>query len=235
MDPHLGVLLERQTEKRGETMSAGNGSNIETRKSSGRITFATLLAGVALLASTVHGQATNPGSPTYSQAAASPSVGRVLDREISTVEKDAIDAAEAMPADKYDFSPRSLNIPGSKYDDVRTFGELVKHLATANYVIWGPIAGEKPPSSITGPNGPAAMKSKAEIVQFLKDSFAVGHRAASALNTENLFEPTKIQGAPAPRLYAATLPIWHSEDMYGQIVEYLRMNGIVPPASVTGP
>jgi hypothetical protein len=90
------------------------------------------------------GRAANPasGQPPAQQAAPAPSIRGIVDREVSTVEGDVVPAAEAMPEDKYDFSPRSLNIPGSSYDNVRTFGELVKHLATANYVIWSQIAGE---------------------------------------------------------------------------------------------
>jgi hypothetical protein len=187
------------------------------------------------LAVAVQGQEANqtPAQPPAQQAAPTPTISGVVDREVSAVEQDVVAAAEAMPADKYDFSPRSLNIPGSSYDNVRTFGGLVKHLATANYVIWSGIAGEKPPASITGPNGPDSMKSKADIVEFLKDSFALGHRAAKAVTSDNLLEPVQLLQRKAPLLYAMSLALWHSTDMYGQIVEYLRMNGIVPPASRT--
>jgi hypothetical protein len=78
------------------------------------------------------------------------------------------------------------------------------------------------------------MKSKAEIVQYVKDSFALGHRAANAMTPENLTQTTvQLRGGKAPLLFAMSVGLWHSEDMYGQIVEYLRMNGIVPPASRT--
>ena len=61
-----------------------------------------------------------------------------MEREISTIEKQVVDAAEAMPEDKFNFSPESLNIPGGEYKGVRTFAVQVKHVATSNYFIWSP-------------------------------------------------------------------------------------------------
>jgi uncharacterized damage-inducible protein DinB len=76
------------------------------------------------------------------------------------------------------------------------------------------------------------MKAKAEIISFLKDSFAFGHKSVATLNSSNLVEPiTSSSGRPTTRLFLATFAAAHAFDHYGQIVEYLRMNGIVPPAS----
>ena len=116
----------------------------------------------------------------------------VVDRQVSHYEKNVVEAAEAMPADKFDFTPASLNIPGAAYKDVRTFAQLVKHTATANYRLWTNITGEKMPENIKGPNGPDELKTKAEIIQFLKDSFAVGHRAAKTLTAQNALEETAV-------------------------------------------
>ena len=74
-----------------------------------------------------------------------PTIASAIDREISIVEKEIVEAAEAMPEDKFDFSPEKLNIPGSDYKGVRTFGEQLKHVAASNYLIWSPITGEKAP------------------------------------------------------------------------------------------
>jgi hypothetical protein len=79
-----------------------------------------------------------------------------------------------MPEDKFDFSPEKLNLPDSDYKGVRTFGEQLKHIAASNYLIWSPIAGEKPPDTVNDDNGPGNMKAKAEIIKFVKDSFAFG-------------------------------------------------------------
>jgi hypothetical protein len=160
-----------------------------------------------------------------------PSISGVVDREVSSYERLIVGVAEAMPEDKYNFTPASLNIPGAAFKDVRTFAQLIKHTATANYFYWGAATGEKPPESIKGPNGPDELTSKAQIVQFLKDSFAVGHRAAKMITPENALEMVQFRTQNMPRLFAATNAVIHCGDEYGQMVEYLRMNGIVPPAS----
>jgi hypothetical protein len=181
---------------------------------------------------------TTPAAPTASpapQAQASPAApatfASLVDRQVSTYEKNVVEAAEAMPAEKYDFSPASLKIPGSAYSDVRTFGQLVKHTATANYRLWTNVTGEKMPENIKGTNGPDELKTKAEIIQFLKDSFAAGHRAAKAITAQNALEETPWFRGTAPRLFVASAAVIHAADEYGQMIEYLRMNGIVPPAS----
>jgi len=181
---------------------------------------------------------TKPATPAASpapQAQASPAppatFASLVDRQVSSYEKLVVEAAEAMPADKFDFTPASLKIPGSAYSDVRTFATLVKHTATANFRFWTTLTGEKMPENIKGPNGPDELKTKTEIIQFLKDSFAVGHRAAKSLTPENALEQVPFRNSTAPRLYLATTTVIHAADEYGQMVEYLRMNGIVPPAS----
>lgn len=152
-----------------------------------------------------------------------------MDREISTIEKQIVDVAEAMPEDKYNFSPESLKIPGSDYKGVRTFAVQVKHVAASNYFLWSSLTGEKIPENIKDGNGPADLKTKAEIIQFLKDSFALGHRAAATLTSENILQTP--EHSKSSRLHLATFGVAHAYDHYGQMVEYLRMNGIVPPAS----
>jgi uncharacterized damage-inducible protein DinB len=152
-----------------------------------------------------------------------------VDREISTVEKQIVEAAEAMPEDKFNFSPDNLNIPGSEYKGVRTFAVQVKHVASSNYFIWSPLTGDKVPESIKDGNGPTDLKSKADIIKFLKDSFALGHKAAATLTAENMLQTAG--NGKSTRLHLAEFGVAHAYDHYGQMVEYLRMNGIVPPAS----
>ena len=195
----------------------------------------TLCAAVAALGqSSTATPAAKPATPAP-QAQASPAppatYASLVDRQVSTYEKNVVDAAEAMPADKFDFSPASLNIPGSSYKDVRTFAQLVKHTATANYRLWTNVTGEKMPDNIKNGNGPDELKTKAEIIQFLKDSFAVGHRAAKSLTAENALEEIAWFRGTAPRLFVASAAVIHAADEYGQMVEYLRMSGVVPPAS----
>ncbi len=152
-----------------------------------------------------------------------------MDREISSIEKQILDIAEAMPEEKFNFSPESLNILGANYKGVRTFAVQLRHVAASNYFIWSPLTGDKLPEGLKDGNGPENLKTKAEITQFLKDSFALGHKAAATLTTENMLQnPGK---SKSTRLRLATFGVAHAFDHYGQMVEYLRMNGIVPPAS----
>lgn len=183
------------------------------------------------------GSSTPPPSSSAPQAQQSqqppPTIASSIDRQISTIEKEVVEAAEAMPEDKFNFSPEGLNLQGSSYKGVRTFALQVRHIATANYAFWCPLTGDPLPAGITGPNGPENLTTKAQIIQFLKDSYAIGHKAAATLNANNLVEPLAMAGRPnkVPRLYLATFAVAHAFDHYGQMVEYLRMNGIVPPAS----
>jgi DinB family protein len=175
------------------------------------------------------------GTGCFAQApAATPpaSVGAAIDREIGLVERQIVAAVEAMPEDKFNFSPENLDLKGSNFKGVYTFAGLVKHLAAANYFLWGGAGGDKIPAVITGIKGPESMTSRAEIIQLLKDSFASGHHAAAALTPENSLDMVSGPGGnKVPRVFALTFGAVHAFDEYGQMEEYLRMNGIVPPAS----
>jgi DinB superfamily len=177
------------------------------------------------------GQEARSGAAAGSAQAqqAPPTIASMVERQISGIEKQITDAAEAMPEEKFNFSPEGLNIAGSDYKGVRTFALEVKHVAASNYALWSAVTGEKIPDDYRGGNGPENLKSKAEILKFLKDSFAMGHKAAATLTTENMLQAG--EGIKAPRLHLATFGVAHAYDHYGQMVEYLRMNGIVPPAS----
>jgi hypothetical protein len=172
-----------------------------------------------------------PAPPAQTAPAPPSTFAALVERQVSAYEKNVVGAAEAMPEDKFNFTPASLNIQGSAYSDVRTFAQLIKHTAAANYRFWTTLTGEKMPENIKGANGPDELKTKAEIIQFLKDSFAVGHRAAKTLTPENALEQVQFFNGTVPRIYLATATVIHDADEYGQMVEYLRMNGIVPPAS----
>ncbi len=170
------------------------------------------------------------GAESEAQAQSSqPSLASAVDREISAVEKQILEAAEAMPEAKFNFSPETLNIPGDDYKGVRSFAVQVRHIASSNYFLWSPLTGDPVPASIKDGNGPADVKTKAEILKFLRDSFALGHKAAATLTPQNMLEPPA--GTKSTRLHLAEFAVAHAYNHYGQMVEYLRMNGIVPPAS----
>lgn len=182
----------------------------------------------ALLAISLLASASFAGAPTQPLPPPT-SLASMVDREISAVEQQLLDAAEAMPDDKFNFTPESLTISGDDYKGVRSFAVQVKHVASSNYLIWSPITGDAVPAAIKDGNGPADIKTKAEILKFLKDSFALGHKAAATLTPENMLQP--VGKGKSARLHLAEFGVAHAYDHYGQMVEYLRMNGIVPPAS----
>ena len=171
--------------------------------------------------------------PQAQQSQPPPTVASAVDREITAIEKQIVDIAEAMPKDKFNFSPESLNIPGSDYKGVRSFAVQVKHVAASNFFIWSALTGDKLPEGLKDGNGPENLKTKADIIKFLKESFALGHKAAAILTTENMLLAP--EHSKSTRLRLATFGVAHAYDHYGQMVEYLRMNGIVPPASRVKP
>jgi uncharacterized damage-inducible protein DinB len=192
-------------------------------------TFPLLLA--ISITVTALGQATKPAAPANSPQGQqpAPTLASTVDRQITSIEKQVLDAAEAMPESKFNFTPESLNIPGANYKEVRTFAQQVRHIAASNYAIWWHLTGDKFPADYMGGNGPENLKTKADILKFLKDSFALGHKAAATLTNENMLQTA--ENSKSSRLQLATFGVAHAFDHYGQMVEYLRMNGIVPPAT----
>jgi len=192
-----------------------------------------LIAALSVAAASAHAQGATSSPAGASASPSTPAtIASAIDREISLAEKEVVEAAEAMPESKFDFSPEKLNISGSDYKGVRTFGQQLKHVAASNYLIWSPITGEKAPDTANDGKGPDNMTAKADIIKYLKDSFAFGHKAVATLNDSNLVQPIiRNNRPPTTRLFLATFAAAHAFDHYGQLVEYLRMNGIVPPAS----
>jgi hypothetical protein len=181
-----------------------------------------LFASVLLLASTGLCQAQDAKPADHR------TVAQVLDRSVTGVENEFVPAADAMPEDKYSFVPTNGEFKG-----VRSFAQQVKHVAAVNYLVGAAILEEKPPVDLGSENGPDSLKTKADIVKFLKDSFAYAHKAVGTINDGNLLSPIKspFGEGMTTRLGMATLIVGHCFDHYGQMVEYLRMNSIVPPAS----
>ena len=154
--------------------------------------------------------------------------GDALSGLLYIVESEFVGAADAMPEDKYSFAPTSGEFKG-----VRTFAEQVKHVAAVNYVFGSAVLGEKPPVDTGGESGPDSIKSKAEIMKFLKDSFVYLHKSLSSITASNELDQLALFDGQlkAARTGVGAFACAHPMDHYGQIVEYLRMNGIVPPAS----
>ena len=145
-------------------------------------------------------------------------------------EKVIVSAADAMPADKYGFAPTDGEFKG-----VRTFGQMAKHLAATNYILAAAAFGEEPPTDAGDELGPEAVKTKDEILRYLKGSFVNLDKAIEAIGQNGT--PVKsspispLKSTEATRLALVVESLVHAFDHYGQMVEYLRMNGVVPPAS----
>ena len=179
-------------------------------------------------------KASRSTGPNSAQADAGPprpalptTLAAAVDREISRVEEQVLAAAEAMPEDRFDFTPERLRLTGSAYQGVRTFAVQVRHIAASNYFLWSPLTGERLPEGLKDGEGPAELRSRAEILAFLRRSFELGHRAAATLTPDNMLQPA----GSSTRLQRATFAVAHGFDHYGQMIEYLRMNGIIPPAT----
>lgn len=167
--------------------------------------------------------------PAQGNQAARPAPGTAMspsqtyDKLLSGMEKEFVDAAEAMPEDKYSFAPAATQ---GEFKGVRTFGEQVKHVAEVNgYFFHDP---SKP--MVDNRAEIEKLKTKAEIVKALKDSFAQAHAYVAGITPENAFVWT----GNGTRAGMSAFGIAHMMDHYGQMVVYLRMNGIVPPASRGG-
>jgi hypothetical protein len=143
-----------------------------------------------------------------------------------------VPAADAMPEDRYSFTPGSGECKG-EFKGVRTFAEQVKHFAAANFQLGSLTLGEKPPHGERGEAAPESIQTKAQIMDYLKGSFAYLHRAAAAIDEKNAADPIELRGRKngGTRVGFLVDAIAHSQNHYGQMVEYLRMNGIVPPSS----
>ena len=164
-------------------------------------------------------------SLTFAQSA-----GDTYDRSLKGPESEVVSLAEAMPESALNFVPK-----GDAFATSRTFAQQVKHIAYVNYMVAAALLGEKNPSE-TGKNenGPNDVVTKAQVVKYLKDSFAYCHKAMATITNANVMEPVPDAfdaKRKTPRLAQANVILWHTFDHYGQMVIYSRLNNVVPPAS----
>jgi hypothetical protein len=167
-------------------------------------------------------------------AADTPTVGQTLDSQFRQAEREIVGLVEAMPADKMDFAPTNSQIPGSEFTGVRTFGQQAKHLATYIYMLSSAVLEQKPPIEIgTGDAGPDSVRTKEQIVDYMKGAFAFGHKALQSITEKNEMDqvPGPFPGSKMARIAAGVFMMYHNFDHYGQMVVYARMNGVIPPAS----
>jgi uncharacterized damage-inducible protein DinB len=179
--------------------------------------------------------ASQPQEPTAAEMSKKETVASALLRGLQYQEYEVRSAAEAMPEEKYGYRPAEGKFKNEKPEfgpaEVRTFAEQVKHVACSNFGFAAELDGQKPPEACDK-GGPSPAKTKKELLIYVRDSFAAIRKSLGAIDTKNMFDP--IEGpyaGPNTRLGLATVVIWHSADHYGQMLLYLRENGVVPPAS----
>ncbi len=131
-------------------------------------------------------------------------------------------AAEKMPGGEYAFRPDPA---------ARSFGEILGHIADANYLFCSSVLGE----SNLSPNIEKTKTTKAELASALRDAFAYCNRAYSALNDENAHDTVKAFGQERNRLGVLWFNASHNLEHYGNLVVYMRTKGIVPPSSEPKP
>jgi hypothetical protein len=187
-----------------------------------------LVLGASSLAATAQMAMGASGPPAGTIAAPA----KAVDSTLSLIELEMMGVVKTMPADKFGFAPSAaIFVPGqtTQFATVRTFAEQATHVAQANYFFYQAVSGLKPDVDVAAIG---KMTKKEDVVAALGGSFAFGHKAIATLTAANAFEVVAI---PEPGFYTrATLAqfgVSHANDHYGQMVEYLRMNGLVPPAS----
>jgi uncharacterized damage-inducible protein DinB len=176
------------------------------------------------------GMPANPSGENHGGMLDAGAEKRALQIFLKSVEKQIVSAADAMPAVKYGFAPEEGEFKG-----VRSFGQQVKHLAATNHILAAAALGEETPADAGDEAGPESVRSKPEILKYLNESFAHLGRAIDAIGEKGLgVKSSPISPMPAKattRLGLTVEALIHAFNHYGQMVEYLRMNGVVPPGS----
>ena len=150
----------------------------------------------------------------------------VLNKHMDWMEQSFMPAAEAMPQDRFFWAPKN-----GEFQGVRSFAEQIVHVAKVNFALSAAILGEQPSAEAVPSSETSSMRSAA--LRYLKASFAYTHKALSSITEDNAKLPIKhpLFDMVTTRMGLGIVAIAHPFNHYGQIVEYLRMNNIVPPAS----
>jgi hypothetical protein len=190
---------------------------------------------LACLATTASAQDQTQHRPTSLELSRDETPAKAILRTLEFQQYGVRSAAEAMPEDKWDFRPASGMFKSEKPEfgpgEVRTFREQVKHVACANFAFAAELDGATPPAGCDK-DGPSPAHTRAELLTYLRDSYAALDKSINAMTVKNMYDPMSGPYAtPNTRLGLAGICIWHNADHYGQMVLYLRLNGIVPPSS----
>lgn len=161
-------------------------------------------------------------SMSQAQAGSTTTPAQVVNQLLGMVEGELVPLAEAMPADKYNFAPTNGDFKG-----VRTFADQVRHVTGANYYMFGRASSIKPTNMPDLKN----LKTKEQLVDALKQSYVFAHRAIDTLTPQNALQTIKPLDGINTRAGVMVFAVVHMNDHFGQMVEYARMNGVIPPSS----
>src|SRR4051812_26460611 len=138
-------------------------------------------------------------------------LAQAFDAQVSMIEREVLGLAQKMPADKYDFAPKTGTPPAGTFDGVRTFALQVRHLSTVMYQLSSQILGEQNPVDMgADENGSNALRTKEQIVKYLQDAIAYAHKAMRSITPQNA----------STRAGSAAFLGAHTYDHYGQMVVY---------------
>ena len=160
-----------------------------------------------------------------SQAQAAPPANPITASEkglYSFVSNAAVGAAQKMPEENYSFKPTP---------EVRSFGQLVGHLADASYMFCSQASGEANPSK----DIEKTKTSKADLVAALQGGVAYCNKAFDSMTDAKGSEMVKLFNFNIAKLALFSLNSAHTDEHYGNMVTYLRLKGIVPPTSENPP
>lgn len=134
------------------------------------------------------------------------------------VKNNILRSAEKMPEENYSFRPTP---------EVRSFGQLLGHIADAQYLFCSAVLGKPNPA----PGIEKTKTSKADLIAALKEAFAYCDAAFAEMTDAKLAETVKFFGREQAKGTVLSFNTAHNNEHYGNIVTYLRMKGIVPPSS----
>jgi hypothetical protein len=161
-------------------------------------------------------------APVLAQTGSSNPISTAIAEAWASGKRNLVESAALMPEADYGFKP---------VDSVRTFGEIVAHVAGANYVFCSAGKGEQTPFSED--HFEKTAKTKAEIVKALGDSVAYCDAVVKALNDTTAAAPVTMPFGMGskPRAFALISNAGHVQEHYGNLVTYFRIKGMVPPSS----
>ncbi len=189
-------------------------------------TFLIFLLTVLLATATVAVAQDNPSKENPPKAAATPAPENPISAWTKLAHNRVDDlllrSAEKVPEENYSFKPT---------DAVRSYGQIIGHLADAQYLFCSIALGEKGPA----PGIEKSKTSKADLIAALKESFAYCDKAYDGMTDASAKETVKFFGNDAPRIAPLTVNNMHNMEHYGNLVTYMRLKNIVPPSSEPKP